>query len=202
MNITGPESLLMGVDDLAEARRFLTIYGLRELDHGAKGATFEALDGSGVDLRLTDDPSLPAANVRGPTLRAAIWGVQDKSDLDAIAEELGRDRQVTWADGVLQSTDDDQNALYFRVTQAGPMRARVSPGTSPASRPSDSTSGSTSTNMAGRGRWAMSSTGPRTRRKRSSSTGIAWASASSIPSRTTRACSLGRRAIRIITTCS
>lgn len=128
MNITGPENLIMGVEDLAEARRFLKIYGLRELDHGAKGATYEALDGSGVDLRLLDDPSLPAANVRGPTLRAAVWGVKDKSDLDAIAEELSKDRKVSWSNGVLQSTDNDQNALYFRVTQ---RRSYAAPEVSP-----------------------------------------------------------------------
>lgn len=117
MNITGPESLLMGVDDLAECRRFLTIYGLRELDFGTKGASFEALDGSGVELRLLGDPSLPPANVGGPTLRASIWGVADQSDLDAIAEELGRDRNVVRQDGVVQSADDDGNALHFRVSQ-------------------------------------------------------------------------------------
>lgn len=117
MNITGPESLIMGVEDLAESRRFLTIYGLRELDHGAKGATFEALDGSGVELRLIDDPSLPAANVGGPTLRAAVWGVREQADLDAIAEELAKDRPIIWVDGVLQSTDDDQNAIFFRITR-------------------------------------------------------------------------------------
>jgi catechol 2,3-dioxygenase-like lactoylglutathione lyase family enzyme len=117
MNITGPESLLMGVDDLAESRRFLSLYGLRELDHGATGASFEALDGSGVELRLLDDPSLPTANVKGPTLRASIWGVKSAHDLDAIAEELGKDRKVAWQDGILQAYDDDGNALYFRVSQ-------------------------------------------------------------------------------------
>ncbi|GGC01585.1 glyoxalase [Novosphingobium endophyticum] len=125
MNITGPESLLMGVDDLAESRRFLNLYGLKELDHGAKGASFEALDGSGVELRLLDDPVLPAANVRGPTLRASIWGVESEADLDAIAEELSRDRQVRRVDGMVQSADDDGNALWFRVSQ---RRAYEAPG--------------------------------------------------------------------------
>lgn len=123
MNITGPESLIMGVDDLAESRRFLNIYGLSELDHGAKGASFEALDGSGVELRLMDDPSLPAANVKGPTLRASVWGVESQADLDAIAAELSKDRQVALVDGVLQSADDDNNALWFRVTQRRPYEA-------------------------------------------------------------------------------
>lgn len=123
MNITGPEHMVMGVEDLAECRRFLNLYGLRELEHGATGASFEALDGSGVSLLMADDPSLPPANVQGPTLRAAVWGVKEKSDLDAIAAELEKDRKVTWSNGVLQSTDDDQNALYFRVTQRRPYEA-------------------------------------------------------------------------------
>jgi len=117
MNITGPESLLMGVEDLAECRRFLEIYGLRELEHGAKGASFEALDGSGVELRLLGDSSLPGANINGPTLRASVWGVSAPADLEAIGAELSSDRNVTLSDGVLQSVDDDNNALFFRVSQ-------------------------------------------------------------------------------------
>lgn len=123
MNITGPEQLIMGVEDLADCRKFLTLYGLREVEQSASGARFEALDGSGVELRLASDPSLPPANVPGPTLRAAVWGVKDKSDLDAIASELAKDRRVAWSDGVLQSTDNDGNALYFRVTQRHPYEA-------------------------------------------------------------------------------
>lgn len=117
MNITGPEGLLMGVDDLAECRRFLTLYGLKELDHNAKGASYEALDGSGVELRLLGDPSLPPANTNAPTLRASIWGVQDEASLDAIADELGRDRKVLRENGGVQSADNDGNALYFRVSE-------------------------------------------------------------------------------------
>lgn len=123
MNITGPEQLIMGVEDLADCRKFLTLYGLREIEHTASDARFEALDGSGVELRLASDPTLPPANVPGPTLRAAVWGVKDKSDLDAIANELAKDRAVSWSNGMLQSTDDDQNALFFRVTQRRPYEA-------------------------------------------------------------------------------
>ncbi|ABQ67927.1 MULTISPECIES: VOC family protein [Sphingomonadales] len=123
MNITGPEQLIMGVEDLGECRRFLNIYGLKELEAGATGASFEALDGSGVELRMADDPSLPPANVDGPTLRAAVWGVESKADLDAIATELSKDREVVWADGMVKSTDDDRNALFFRVSERRPYEA-------------------------------------------------------------------------------
>lgn len=123
MNITGTEGLLMGVEDLEDCRRFLTLYGLQEVRHDDTGAYFEALDGSSVELKLKDDPSLPVANVPGPTLRAAIWGVKDPADLDAIAEELSKDRQVTRGDGTVQSMDDDQNTLIFRVTKRRPYEA-------------------------------------------------------------------------------
>lgn len=123
MNITGPEGLLMGVDDLDACRRFLSLYGLKELEFGEKGASFEALDGSGVELRLLDDPSLPPANVKGPTLRASIWGVESEADLDAIAAELSKDRPVNRVDGVVQAADDDGNGLFFRVTQRRPYEA-------------------------------------------------------------------------------
>lgn len=123
MNITGPEGLIMGVEDLEDCRRFLTIYGLQETHHDATGARFEALDGSSVDLRLKDDPSLPPANVPGPTLRAAIWGVKAEADLDAIADELSKDRQVVRGEGTVQATDDDQNTLIFRVTRRRPYEA-------------------------------------------------------------------------------
>lgn len=117
MNITGAERLLMGVDNLEQCCRFLSVYGLKEVERTPSGARFDALDGSGVDLRLMDDPSLPPANLKGPTLRAAVWGVKSKEDLEAIAAELSKDREVKQVDGVVQSTDDDENAVYFRVSQ-------------------------------------------------------------------------------------
>lgn len=123
MNITGAEGLLFGVDDLEESRRFLTIYGLSEIRADASGASFRALDGSGVELRLIDDPDLPPAPTPGPTLRACIWGVKAQADLDAIADELSRDRQVRRLDGQVCSTDDDGNAIYFRVSVRTPYEA-------------------------------------------------------------------------------
>ncbi len=117
MNITGAENLLFGVDDMAACRRFLTIYGLKEIEADGKGAKFRALDGSGVDLRPLSDPDLPASRVPGPTLRATVWGVKAREDLDAIAKELSKDREVRRVDDVVQSTDDDGHGIHFRVTR-------------------------------------------------------------------------------------
>lgn len=139
MNITGPEGLLMATDDLENSRRFLTLYGLDEVHSDDQSLRFEAMDGSGVEVRLLDDPDLPPANIPGPTARASIWGVKNRSDLDAIADELSKDRQVSWDGNVLQSTDNDQNALFFRVTQRrafdAPARSKLNvPGYPPERR--------------------------------------------------------------------
>ncbi len=120
MNITGAENLIFGVEDIDACRRFCSLYGLKESQASEKLASFRALDGSGVELRPMDDPELPAAQVPGSTLRAAVWGVSARADLDAIAKELGKDRQIRWVDDVLQTTDDDNNGLFFRVTQRVP----------------------------------------------------------------------------------
>jgi catechol 2,3-dioxygenase-like lactoylglutathione lyase family enzyme len=91
---------------------------MKETEHGAKGASFEALDGSGVVLRLASDTSLPIANVSGATGRETIWGVRDKNALEEIGAELSKDRQVRRdTDGVLHTTDDEGLAIAFRVTQ-------------------------------------------------------------------------------------
>lgn len=127
MNITGTENLLFGVEDMEACRRFLTTYGLVEIPSEGQGAKFRALDGSGVDLRPMDDPDLPAAQAPGATLRATIWGVKGREDLDAIADELSKDRQIIWVDDVLQSTDDDGHAIHFRVTQRVPYASAVPP---------------------------------------------------------------------------
>jgi catechol 2,3-dioxygenase-like lactoylglutathione lyase family enzyme len=117
MSITGAESLLFGVDDLEATKKFLNLYGLKEIEANQKGASYRALDGSGVEVRLLGDPELPAANVNTPTLRAAVWGVKTREDLEALAENLSADRQIRWIGDTLESTDDDNNTLHFRVSQ-------------------------------------------------------------------------------------
>ncbi len=120
MNILGPDYLVFGVDDLAGCRQFLLDYGLREQENGF----FSALDGTGVLLRVRDDPSLPAALPSGSQLRETVYGVADSATLEAIAETLSRDREVKLgADGVLRCVDDAGFALGFRVSQRQPLRA-------------------------------------------------------------------------------
>ena len=90
MNIIGPDSLVFGVDDVAACSEYFTDYGLRPAGNGV----FEALDGTSVVIKPRDDASLPAPLETGSMLRKTVYGVADQSTLDAIADELGKDRDV------------------------------------------------------------------------------------------------------------
>lgn len=128
MEIVGVDTVIFGVEDLEAARKFCRDYGLREVEHGAAGAAFEALDGSNVLLRQATDPGLPPVNVPGSTARETIWGVRTKDALEQVGAELSNDRQVRRdAAGVLHTTDDEGLAIGFQVTRRHSYDAKPKP---------------------------------------------------------------------------
>ena len=113
MNIVGLDSLVFGVADVDACARYFADYGLTAAGDGR----FEALDGTAVVIRPQDDASLPAALETGSMLRKTVYGVTDQETLDAIAAELGSDRDVkTLDDGSIETTDDLGFALGFQIT--------------------------------------------------------------------------------------
>ncbi len=117
MNIIGPDYLVFGVDDVAACTQYLTDYGLDPIDVSEAGGRFEALDGTGVEIRHKDDPALPPSLGTANMLRETVYGVADASVLDQIEAELGKDREVKrLADGSLTAFDDSGFALRFQVT--------------------------------------------------------------------------------------
>lgn len=117
MNILGPDTLIFGVDDLDSAMRCASDYGLKLIERAPSGASFEALDGTGIQLRKAGDASLPAATAATPNLRETRYGVADAATLQAIGAELGKDRAVeTLAEGILRSSDDDGYPISFALT--------------------------------------------------------------------------------------
>lgn len=136
MNIIGPDELVFGVDDVAAANQYLIDYGLKPVDAGAHGGRFEAMDGTAIVVLRTDDPTLPAPLATGSTLRKTVYGVADQATLDAIADELGKDREVKrLADGSLEASDDSGFVLGFQLTVRRPYEAPAelinSPGADP-----------------------------------------------------------------------
>jgi catechol 2,3-dioxygenase-like lactoylglutathione lyase family enzyme len=118
MNIIGPDGLVFGVDDVAACTQYLTDYGLQPVGNGR----FEALDGTYIEIKARDDAALPPALNTGSQLRRTVYGVADAATLDAIATELGRDREVKrLADGSIEAADDLGFVLGFQVTVRRPL---------------------------------------------------------------------------------
>ena len=140
MNILGPDSLVFGVDDVAACIQYFTDYGLTPVDVSDAGGRFEAVDGTSIVIARRDDASLPAPMETGTMLRKTIYGVADRQSLDAIADELGRDREVKrLADGSIEASDDMGFVLGFQVSVRRkidlPGEAVNSPGSKPARGP-------------------------------------------------------------------
>ena len=118
MNILGPDALTFGVDDVGACRDYLTAFGLNPVDVDEAGGFFEALDGTGIVVRRRDDPRLPAPLETATMLRQIVYGVADHATVDAIGDELSRDRQVARSDdGSLEAKDDHGFALKFQATK-------------------------------------------------------------------------------------
>ncbi len=124
MKIIGLDSLLFGVDDLATAVSYFTDYGLNSVQASERGRRFEAMDGTAVEIRSGADKSIPAAMGPGCKLRQTVYGVADEKDLERIATELSKDRDVIRTnDGGVESADDMGFSLRFQKTVRRPFNA-------------------------------------------------------------------------------
>ena len=118
MNIIGPDALAFGVDDVAACKDYLIAFGLKPVGVDETGGFFEALDGTGVLIRSRTDPRLPAPLETATMLRQTVYGVADQATVDAIGDELAKDRQVKRLDdGAVEASDDHGFALKFQVTK-------------------------------------------------------------------------------------
>lgn len=117
MAFTGVDAFVFGVADMAEARRFLTDWGLRERLAQPDRLVFETQDGGEVIVRPHDAPDLPPAIEPGNALREVIWGVQDA----ATAERLGA------------PVDPNGMQLRFRVSRRRPVKVTPTPQNAPGS---------------------------------------------------------------------
>jgi catechol 2,3-dioxygenase-like lactoylglutathione lyase family enzyme len=136
MNIIGPDTLVFGVDDVVAAGRFAQDYGLLPSRDATRPGVFEALDGTSITIRHSDDPDLPPPIAPAPNIREVIYGCVDQAGVDAVRVELEKDRAVRQdADGTIHAVDDDGYPIAFRVTTRRPISAQTigvnTPGAAP-----------------------------------------------------------------------
>lgn len=118
MGVTGIQTLTFGVEDMDVAERFWTDFGLAKVDGGDGERVFEAANKSTVVVRPIDDPALPPAVIPGSTVRETTWAVESAADLDALADALAADREVTRdADGTVHSTDTVGYGIGFGLSR-------------------------------------------------------------------------------------
>ncbi|MEQ5806038.1 VOC family protein [Alteromonas sp. NFXS44] len=135
MNIIGPDLLIFGVDDVEACKQFALDYGLTQ----ASEHRFVALDGTGIEIYSKDDSSLPAPLETGSSIRKTIYGVADSATVDAIYDELSKDREVKRLDdGSIEAVDDMGFVLGFQVTMRKPLdmpAEKINAPGAPAQRP-------------------------------------------------------------------
>jgi catechol 2,3-dioxygenase-like lactoylglutathione lyase family enzyme len=125
--ISGIDAAVFGVVDLRAAKRFLDDWGMHRVRSGKFGADYLCVDQSEVSVRPADSPQLRRAIEPGSTLRELVWGVRNRRSLDAIAENLARDRSASLdSDGTLHSVDDTGLAIAFRLTRRKALKLRPS----------------------------------------------------------------------------
>ena len=117
MSIIGIEEAVFGVTDRQKAVRFLDDFGLKRTSSGKFGANFSCVDGTVVKVRDSQNTRLPRAIGPKSNIREVIWGVEKKSDIKNIADELGRDRSIKYCrDGSICTMDDMGLGIGFRVS--------------------------------------------------------------------------------------
>ena len=118
MALIGIEKLVFGVEDLELCKKFWRDFGMAVVDDSPGHGLFATTSNAKVEVRKLDDPALPPALVEGSTVRETIWAVSDQGSLDAIAEDLAKDREVTIdGDGTVHSLDPEGYGIGFRVTE-------------------------------------------------------------------------------------
>ena len=122
MTILGIESLNFRVEDMTVSTRFFDDLGLvRVPDESPDRVRYALTEGSSVLLEKATaaNTSGALASPFGP--QELIWGVDDARTLDAIGNDLAKDRPVARAnDGTLRTRDDAGIPIGFRVYNRTP----------------------------------------------------------------------------------
>lgn len=132
MAIIGIETILYGVDDLAECTRYFEDFGLPLLERSDSHAHFRLDEGSNVLIRQIRDPAIPKSALVGTGVCEVIWGVDRQDSLDRLVKSLGRDREIRFDnDGTARCLTDDGLAIGFRLYRKNTLHSAPDPVNSP-----------------------------------------------------------------------
>jgi catechol 2,3-dioxygenase-like lactoylglutathione lyase family enzyme len=114
------ERAVYGVFDLDECTRFLDDFGLERVSTDGEGTRFMTQTGQVIELRPADDPSLPPAVEKGPTLREVVWGVDSVAALGELAARMSADRDIIVADREMHTVDETGFGVGLAVSAPEP----------------------------------------------------------------------------------
>ena len=130
--ITGIESLTYRVADLAASRRFFEDFGLQPAAAPDGRIRFELPEGSSVLLMEDGDPLLPTSELVGAGVCEVVWGVSSADELERLATDLSRDRDVRRDnDGSAHFLTDFGIAMGLRVFSRKPVVCAPEPVNAP-----------------------------------------------------------------------
>ncbi len=115
MALSGIDAVVFGVQDIAEAKRFLDDWGTAPVNIADDRLVYATRDGAQVIVRPLGAPDLPPAMEPGNTLREVVWGVADAAALPA------EPRMV----------DPNGLTLSFRVSQRRAVVVEATPANGP-----------------------------------------------------------------------
>jgi len=102
MAINGIKRLRYGVENVSEAIRFFTDFGLPLARVEAGVGYFALSNGSAVEILPLDHPSLPSSAIEGPGVCEVEWGINSVPALDALVKEIGSDHDIRHEDGIFR----------------------------------------------------------------------------------------------------
>ncbi|WP_219894245.1 VOC family protein [Aquisediminimonas profunda] len=137
MSILGVESVLFGVDNVAENARFWTDFGLPVESVTGSEAVFRLASGSRVIVLAHGDGRLPTPDpFQGNGVKLTVWGVDTAENLDKIAASLASEVTVTRdADGTVRATCPDGQPIALRVWDKQQVVSESSPVNTPGAYP-------------------------------------------------------------------
>lgn len=137
MSILGVESVVFGVEDLAEHIRFWTDFGLPVESAAEDEAVFRVASGTRLVLYRHGDARLPSPDpFPGDGLKETVWGVDEQADLDRIAASLATEVDVTTGtDGTVRCVCPDGQPIALRLWTKRHFVSEASPVNTPTSYP-------------------------------------------------------------------